>query len=164
MNQCTNTRAASLERCKRMPAPLLRTLSPSSFLDLLHFPEWLPFFSLSPFPSLTATYLSYSLSPLCSHPTSLWQMYSFLPLLYSIILPLSCYLICSFYSLFISFCDPRLYWGRCCHHFYFLPPCSYSSFPGLSPNSLSSLIVFKEWKRKKKCVQRKERAKERWRW
>lgn len=110
MNQCANARAASLERCKRMaqsPLPPLHSLSPSCCLDLLHFPPWLPFFSHSlVFPPLTATYLSYSPSPLCSHSTSLWHIYSFLSLFYSIILPLSCYLICSFHSLFISFCDP----------------------------------------------------------
>lgn len=137
------------------------SLAPSCFLDLLHFPQWLPFFlPLSPFASLTATYLSYSPSPLRSHSTSLWHIYSFLSLFYSIILPLSCYLICSFHSLFISFCDPLLNCTHRCHHFYFLPPCSYSSFPELSltlyPLLLFSKRVKKKGGGKKVCRKKKE--------
>lgn len=155
MNQCTNARAASLERCKRMLAPLF-TPTPSlslSFSLPLPLPPLISFtfFCVSPFfpvtlsfPSLTASYLLYSPSLLCSHPTSRRQIYSFLSLFYLIIHSLSCYLICSFHSLFISFCDPPLYWARWSHHFYFLPPCFYSSFPCALLHSLSSFIVFKE--------------------
>lgn len=104
MNQGANARAASLERCKRMaqsPSP-----PPSLSLSL----PWSPSFSsVTPFPSRAATYLWYSLSPLCSHSTSVWHIYSFLSLFYSIILPLSCFLICSFHSLFISFSVLLLY-------------------------------------------------------
>lgn len=157
MNQCTNARAASLERCKRMLAPPLHSLSPSSFLDLLHFPQCLPFFSHSlHFPLLTATYLSYSLTLLRSHSTFLWQIYSFLSLFYSITHPLSCCLICSFQSLFISFCDPLLYWARRCHHFYFLPPCSYSSFPALSLTLYPLLLFLKSGKERKNVCREKK--------
>lgn len=158
MNQCTNARAASLERCKRMLAPPLHSLTLSFFLPWSpSFSSVSPFFlSLSPFPSLTATYLSYSLSPLRSHSTSLWQIYSFLSLFYSITHPLSCCLICSFHSLLISFCDPLLYWARRCHRFYFLPPCSYSSFPALSLTLYPLLLFLKSGKERKNVCREKK--------
>lgn len=119
--------------------PFLFDLIPLIFLiDSLVF-----FLPLSPFLSLSATCLSYLPSLLCPHPTSLWQICSRLSFFYSIILPLSCHLICSFHS------PPLLHWARRGCRFYFPPFCSCSSFPELF-RTLYSFIIFKEWKRGKK--------------
>lgn len=147
MNQCTNTRAASLERCKRMPAPLLRALSPSSFLDLLHFPEWLLFFFSLSF-SLSNCYLSliFTITVMFTSDFSLTNVFfSSTPLLDYPSPVLLSYLFILFFVHFILWSSIVL--RSLLPSFLFS---AYSSFPGLFPHSLSSLIVFKEWKRKKK--------------
>lgn len=152
MNQCANAGAASLERCKRAaqspaalpPHPLSLPLASLISIFLSNSPF------LSPFPTPTATYLSYSPSLLCSHSTSLWHVYSFLSVFYLIIPPLSCYLICSFHSLLMSFCVPLLYCTCWCHHFYFPPPPLLQFFPCSLPNSLSTLVLKKGERKKKK--------------
>lgn len=151
MNQCANAGAASLERCKRAaqspaalpPHPLSLPLASLISIFLSNSPF------LSPFPTPTATYLSYSPSLLCSHSTSLWHVY-FLSVFYLIIPPLSCYLICSFHSLLMSFCVPLLYCTCWCHHFYFPPPPLLQFFPCSLPNSLSTLVLKKGERKKKK--------------
>lgn len=141
MNQCTNARAASLERCKRMLATphslpfLFDLISLILLIDSLFFPPTLSFallvshichrcFAHVHFP-LTNLFLSFIL--LFNHPS---------PVLPSYLLSLF-----SIHAL--------LHWAGRVYRFYFLPFCSCSSVPGLFL-TLCPLIVFKEWKRKKK--------------
>lgn len=166
MNQCANARAASLERCKRMAQSPLPPPLPSLSLSLLL--PWFPSFSsVTPFFSLTLsfspsncylpliftitamftfhfslTHLFFSLTPLLDHPSPVLLSY-----------------------LFISFCDPLLYCTRWCHHFYFLPPCAYSSFPELSLTLYPLLLFSKKGKRKrgkekKKCLEKRKSKRE----
>lgn len=128
--------------------------TPPTFSSFFLLVLWSLFSSVTPFflslffnphppppPHLTATYLSYSLTQLCSASTSLWQMYSFSSLFYPVILPWSVYLV-PFHSLFILFSV--------------LPYCkalvaaiistfciSALSFHVLFLNSLSTLAIFK---------------------
>lgn len=145
MNQCTNARAASLERCKRMAqSPLPPPPSLSLPLDLLHFPHWLlSFFPLTLSFSLSNCYLSliFTITVMCTFHFSLTHLFFSLTLLLDHPSPV----LLSY--LFILFFVPLLYCTRWCHHFYFLPPCSYSSFPDLT---LYPLLLFSERGKKRK--------------
>ena len=143
------------------------SLSPSYFLDLLHFPQRLPFLlSLFPSPSQTATYLSYSPSPLCSYPTSpLTHLFPSLTLRLDHPSPCPAILFVHFILCSFRFCDPLLCRTRRCHHFYFSTSPLRQFFPlsSLPPIWLFILSYCFQREGEKGKERRKERAKERWR-
>lgn len=150
MNQCANARAASLERCKRMAQS---PLPPSS--TLLRSPSFPPSFSsLFPFPlsfllsncflyhifTITAvflfhfflTHLFFSLTLLLDHPSTVMLYFLFI----------------SFYVHF-SLCSPIV---SCLSvpSFLLSPSLLLQFFPCGLPNTLSTLIVFKEGEKKRR--------------